>query len=142
MRNSCNYRNVALAQVPRLDCVSLIARRGWIAGASNSLFGDVWMSAAAANDDNATDPGRRHFLRGATTSVGLAGVAATAVPFLASWRPSAQAKALGAPVEVDISKLEVGALMKVEWRGQAIYIVNRTEEMVKKLAGLDAELKD
>lgn len=100
------------------------------------------MSAEAANDDNAANPGRRHFLVVATTTVGLAGVAATAVPFLASWRPSAQAKALGAPVEVDISKLELGALMKVEWRGQAIYIVHRTPEMLGKLAANDPNLKD
>jgi ubiquinol-cytochrome c reductase iron-sulfur subunit len=100
------------------------------------------MSASAANDDSAPNPGRRHFLVVATTTAGLAGVAATAVPFLGSWRPSAQAKALGAPVEVDISKLEVGALMKVEWRGQAIYIVYRTPEMLGKLASNDPNLKD
>ena len=75
------------------------------------------MSATATKADEPASPGRRHFLTVATTTVGLAGVAATAVPFLASWRPSARAQALGAPVEVDIGKLELGALMKVEWRG-------------------------
>ena len=54
------------------------------------------------------DGGRRHFLLVATTVTGLAGAAATAVPFLASWKPSARAQALGAPVEQDISKLEAG----------------------------------
>jgi ubiquinol-cytochrome c reductase iron-sulfur subunit len=100
------------------------------------------MSAEAANDDNAVNPGRRHFLVVATSAVGLVGAAATAVPFLASWRPSAQAKALGQPVEVDIGKLEVGALMKIEWRGQATYIVRRTPEMLGKLAGNNGNLKD
>jgi len=100
------------------------------------------MSAATTSNDNAPDPGRRHFLVVATTGIGLAGVVATAVPFLASWRPSAQAKALGAPVEADIGKLEPGALMKVEWRGQAIYIVHRTTEMLSKLAANDPNLKD
>jgi ubiquinol-cytochrome c reductase iron-sulfur subunit len=99
------------------------------------------MSAEAASE-SAADPGRRHFLVVATTTVGLVGVAATAVPFLSSWRPSAQAKALGQPVEVDISKLDVGGLMKIEWRGQAIYIVNRTPEMLAKLASNKSNLRD
>ena len=100
------------------------------------------MSAAATNSDEPADAGRRHFLVVATTTVGLAGVAATAVPFLASWRPSAKAKALGAPVEVDISKLDMGALMKVEWRGQAIYIVRRTADMLAHLKDHDGMLRD
>ena len=77
--------------------------------------------------------GRRHFLVVATTVTGLAGAAFTAVPFLASWRPSARAQALGAPVEQDISKLEAGAQMKVNWRGQAIYVVRRTPQMLATL---------
>jgi ubiquinol-cytochrome c reductase iron-sulfur subunit len=90
------------------------------------------------------DNGRRHFLLVATTVTGVAGAALTAVPFLASWKPSARAKALGAPVEQDISKLEAGALMKVMWRGQAIYIVRRTAEMVANLANpeLAGRLRD
>jgi ubiquinol-cytochrome c reductase iron-sulfur subunit len=98
------------------------------------------MSAAPADDTANT--GRRHFLLVATSSVGLVGAVAAAVPFLGSWRPSAKAKALGAPVEVDIGQLEMGALMKVEWRGQAIYIVRRTPEMLAKLSGNDANLRD
>jgi ubiquinol-cytochrome c reductase iron-sulfur subunit len=80
------------------------------------------------------DDGRRHFLLVATTVTGLAGAGLTAVPFLASWKPSARAQALGAPVELDISKLEPGAIVKVAWRGQAIYIVHRTPEMVATLS--------
>jgi ubiquinol-cytochrome c reductase iron-sulfur subunit len=83
------------------------------------------------------DGGRRHFLLVATTVTGLAGAAATAVPFLASWKPSARAQALGAPVEQDISKLELGAILKVNWRGQAIYIVRRTPEMLATLTSSD-----
>ena len=85
-------------------------------------------------DKNAVDGGRRHFLLVATTVTGLAGAAMTAVPFLASWKPSARAQALGAPVEVDISKLEPGAMVKVNWRGQAIFIVRRSPEMMKQIA--------
>jgi ubiquinol-cytochrome c reductase iron-sulfur subunit len=90
------------------------------------------------------DGGRRHFLLVATTVTGLAGAAATAVPFLASWKPSARAQALGAPVEQDISKLEPGAVVKVNWRGQAIFIVRRTPEMLATLSSADvvSELRD
>ena len=91
------------------------------------------MSSEADNFDG----GRRHFLLVATTVTGLAGAGLTAVPFLASWRPSARAQALGAPVEQDISKLEPGALMKVNWRGQAIYIVRRTRDMLATLQSAD-----
>ncbi|MGD9842953.1 MAG: ubiquinol-cytochrome c reductase iron-sulfur subunit [Steroidobacteraceae bacterium] len=96
------------------------------------------MSAEADQVDGA----RRHFLLVATAAVGAVGAVATAVPFLASWRPSARAKAMGGPVEADISKLQAGELMKVEWRGQAIYIVRRTEAMLAGLAANDAHLRD
>jgi ubiquinol-cytochrome c reductase iron-sulfur subunit len=94
--------------------------------------------------DNHVDNGRRHFLLVATTVTGIAGAALTAIPFLASWKPSAKARALGAPVEADISKLELGAMMKVNWRGQAIYIVNRSPEMRSQLDSpeLKARLRD
>lgn len=88
------------------------------------------------------DGGRRHFLLVATSAVGAVGAAATVVPFLASWRPSARAKAMGGPVEVDISKLQVGELMKVEWRGQAIYVVRRSQDMLAKLAANKGNLRD
>jgi ubiquinol-cytochrome c reductase iron-sulfur subunit len=82
---------------------------------------------------------RRHFLTVATAVTGGAGVIATAVPFVASFQPSARAQALGAPVEVDVSKLEVGALLRVEWRGRLVYILHRSPEMLAALKK-DAEL--
>ena len=90
---------------------------------------------------------RRHFLTVATVVTGGAGVIATAVPFVSSFKPSARAQALGAPIEVDVSKLELGALLKVEWRGHPIYILHRSDEMIaslKKDTGLlrDPESKD
>ena len=91
--------------------------------------------------DNA-DLERRHFLTAATTIAGGGGLVGAAVPFVASFNPSARARALGAPVEVDISKLEVGAYMKVEWRGRAIMIVHRTEAMLGTLASLAPQLAD
>jgi ubiquinol-cytochrome c reductase iron-sulfur subunit len=92
--------------------------------------------------DNVVDTGRRQFLTVATTATGIVGAAFAAAPFLASWRPSARAKALGAPVEVDISKVEPGAMIKVEWRGKAIYIVHRTPQMLTQLEGMAPLLRD
>jgi ubiquinol-cytochrome c reductase iron-sulfur subunit len=85
---------------------------------------------------------RRHFLTVATVVTGGAGAIATAVPFVASFKPSARAQALGAPVTVDISKLESGAILRVEWRGRAIYIVHRTEEMLGTLTKDVGMLRD
>jgi ubiquinol-cytochrome c reductase iron-sulfur subunit len=82
---------------------------------------------------------RRHFLTVATAVTAGAGAAATAVPFVSSFKPSARAQALGAPVERDVSKLEPGQIVKVEWRGRAIYIVRRTPAMLDEL-GKDTEL--
>jgi ubiquinol-cytochrome c reductase iron-sulfur subunit len=85
---------------------------------------------------------RRHFLTVATVVTGGVGAIATAVPFVASFKPSARAQALGAPVEVDVSKLEVGALLKVEWRGRPIYILHRSDEMVGSLKNDVSLLRD
>jgi ubiquinol-cytochrome c reductase iron-sulfur subunit len=85
---------------------------------------------------------RRHFLTVATAVTGGVGLAATAVPFVASFKPSARAQALGVPVEVDVSKLEPGALMRVEWRGRVIFILRRTEEMLGTLDRDTALLRD
>src|SRR6266404_4126361 len=73
------------------------------------------------------DLGRRRLLTVATVGTGVIGAAFAAVPFLASWQPSARAKALGAPVEVDASKLEAGQMLKVVWRGQAVFVVRRVK---------------
>jgi ubiquinol-cytochrome c reductase iron-sulfur subunit len=88
------------------------------------------------------DHSRRRLLTAATVGVGAVGVAFTAVPFLSSWQPSARAKALGAPVEVDASKLEAGQMMKVVWRGQAVYVVRRTKEIIDQIGKHDALLVD
>ena len=88
------------------------------------------------------DKGRRQLLTAATTLTGAVGVAFAAVPFLASWKPSARAKALGAPVEIDISKLEPGAMLKIEWRGKPVLVVRRTPEMLASLGGHDVHLSD
>ncbi len=86
--------------------------------------------------------GRRRFLVAATSAVGVAGAVAIAVPFLGSWNPSASAKAAGAPVKADISKIEPGEMIVVEWRGKPIYVVRRTEEQVELLDSVDEYLRD
>lgn len=78
----------------------------------------------------------------ATSLVGAAGAGYTLVPFVVSMTPSAKAKAAGAPVRADISKLEPGALLRVEWRGQPIWVVHRTEQMLEALPTLDDRLVD
>ena len=88
------------------------------------------------------DTRKRRFLIAATTVVGGVGAVYTAVPFLASWLPSERAKAAGAPVEVDISKLEDGQMIRVQWRGKPVWIVKRTQAMLQALPGLDAQLRD
>ena len=85
---------------------------------------------------------RRRFLSIATGAIGGVGAVAAAVPFLSSWQPSARARALGAPVEVDLSKLEEGAMMRVIWRGKPISILHRSPEMLERMANSDAELRD
>ncbi|MFC7090668.1 ubiquinol-cytochrome c reductase iron-sulfur subunit [Halomonas salifodinae] len=87
--------------------------------------------------DNGVNKGRRRFLVGATTVVGAVGAVGVAVPFVASWQPSARARAAGAPVSADISKLEPGQQMTVEWRGKPVWIVHRTAEMIERTQGID-----
>ena len=88
------------------------------------------------------DTGRRRFLIGATSVVGAAGAGAIAVPFLNSWNPSARALAAGAPIEINVSKIEDGQLVRNIWQGKPVWVVKRTEEMVKNLPSNDAKLKD
>ncbi len=88
------------------------------------------------------DHSRRRLLTAATVGTGAIGVAFAAVPFLASWKPSARAKALGAPVEVDASKLEAGQMLKVVWRGQAVFVVRRIKSILDQLGNHDDVLAD
>lgn len=89
----------------------------------------------------ATDPGRRKLLA-ATMTVGGVGVVAAATPFVASMLPSEAAKAAGAPVELDLSRVSPGKLMTVEFRGRPVWVVHRTPEMIKTLEGHDDLLVD
>ncbi|WP_372880522.1 ubiquinol-cytochrome c reductase iron-sulfur subunit [Psychromonas sp.] len=86
--------------------------------------------------------GRRKFLTLTTGVVGGVGAVAVAVPFVKSWSPSEKAKAAGAPVAVDISKIQPGQLIRVEWRGKPVWIVSRTQKIIDELATLDGQLRD
>jgi ubiquinol-cytochrome c reductase iron-sulfur subunit len=88
------------------------------------------------------DREKRRFLVGATSVVGGIGAVAVAVPFVMSMWPSERAKAAGAPVEVDIGKLEVGQKIDVEWRGKVVWLVNRSKEMLADLPKLNSRLAD
>jgi len=94
------------------------------------------------SDSNTVNKGRRRMLIAATSVVGAAGTAAFAAPLLISWMPSERAKAAGAPVEVNVSKVEPGQLLRVIWRGKPIWVVKRTEEMIADLPKNNALLVD
>ena len=92
--------------------------------------------------NDGVNPGRRRVLTAMTSVVGAAGVVGAAVPFVGSWNPSAKARAAGAPVEVNIAKLEPGAQLTVEWRGKPVFVVRRTEQVLENLKKLDSRLRD
>lgn len=92
--------------------------------------------------NSGVDKHRRHLLIAAASVVGGAGAAAMAAPFLASMSPSARALAAGAPVEVDVSTIEPGQLIRVIWRGKPVWVVHRTEEMLATLPKMDSRVRD
>lgn len=88
------------------------------------------------------DKGRRKVLIAAAGAMGGIGAVMVARPFVESMHPSAKTEAAGAPVEVDVSAMAPGELMTVAWRGKPVWILRRTEEMIKDLETLADELKD
>src|SRR5205085_929690 len=92
--------------------------------------------------ESTVNHGKRRFLLGATSVVGGIGAAAAAAPFLISLAPSERARAAGAPVEIEIGKLEPGQKIDVEWRGKVVWIVQRTPQMLENLPKLDPRLAD
>jgi ubiquinol-cytochrome c reductase iron-sulfur subunit len=93
-------------------------------------------------NDGVENHGRRRFLTATTAVVGAVGAGFVAVPFIKSWNPSAKAKLAGAPITADISALAEGTRMVLEWRGQPIWIVKRTKQMLDVLPTLDSRLRD
>lgn len=77
--------------------------------------------------------GRRRFLATATSVVGLAGVAVATWPFLESWNPSARARSIGAPVQLDVSLIKPGQLVAVKWQGKPVWVLHRTKDMLERM---------
>jgi ubiquinol-cytochrome c reductase iron-sulfur subunit len=92
--------------------------------------------------ESKVEGGKRRFLLAASSIGGGIAMVATAVPFFASMLPSARARAAGAPVDVDISKVEPGMMIRSEWRGQPIFVVHRTPEMLKDVKEMDSKVAD
>ena len=85
---------------------------------------------------------RRRFLVATTSVVGAVGAGFTAVPFIKSWKPSAKAQAVGAPVQVSLHGLKPGQILKVQWRGQTIGVMRRSPETLELLPDVDVNLRD
>jgi ubiquinol-cytochrome c reductase iron-sulfur subunit len=109
--------------------MSADAKSGWLSHKGESY-----------NTDE-VDHKRRWFLIGAAAVVGAVGAGFTAVPFITSMQPSAKAQA-GAPVEVDISQLEEGQMLRVEWRGNPVWIVRRTVQNLDDVKAMSSGLRD
>lgn len=92
--------------------------------------------------NDGVNAGRRRFLVAATSVVGAAGAVGAVVPFVGSWFPSAKAKAAGAPVQVNVGKIDPGQQIIAEWRGKPVFIVHRTKEMLDALPSLEGQLAD
>lgn len=88
------------------------------------------------------DKKRRHFLTATATVVGGVGALATVVPFVSALSPSAKTKAIGGPVEADISGLKPGEMQIEKWRGKPVWILRRSEESVAELSGMSDMLRD
>ena len=97
-----------------------------------------------ANDgvNGPVNTGRRRFLTATTAVVGAVGAGFAAVPFIKSWNPSARAKLAGAPVTADLTGLQEGQRLILEWRGQPIWIVKRSKAILDALPTLDSRLRD
>lgn len=98
----------------------------------------------ASIDTSGYNKQRRYFLIGATATVGAVGVVGAAVPFVASWVPSARARALGAPITIDVSKLRPGEMLgpTPAWRGQPVFVVYRKQDAIDVLAEENPDLAD
>lgn len=107
-----------------------------IAADTSRVAGDSSVSSDVA------DPKRRRLLVGGMATTAGLGAGALGVSMLASMSPSARAKAAGAPVEADISKLAEGQMLTVEWRGKPVWIVRRTEQALQSLSSVSGQLSD
>lgn len=103
---------------------------------------DIDTTLSTEVTDDSIDEQRRRFLLTSTCVLGGVGALCALTPFVSSWMPSAKAQAAGAPVEVDISGIEPGQQVTVEWRGRPVWIIRRTSEMIKHIDGMKSKLRD
>lgn len=94
------------------------------------------------NNNENIDLGRRKYLTIGSVLLGGVGVGFTAVPFVYSWLPSAKAKALGAPIDVDVDKVEEGQRVTLEWRGKPIFVIRRSKANLDTLPVMTEKLRD
>ncbi|EPE37774.1 ubiquinol-cytochrome c reductase iron-sulfur subunit [Candidatus Photodesmus katoptron] len=92
--------------------------------------------------DSPSNKSRRQFLISITAVFGSFALLSIAIPFIKSWNPSKKAKAAGAPVEIDISKLQEGEMIRVKWRGKPVWVVRRTQSSLDNLLKLNNQLRD
>jgi len=111
-------------------------------GVLKSAAGAAAEAMIPVDDVHAVDHSRRRLLTAATAGIGAVGVVFAAMPFIASWEPSVRARALGAPVTVDASKLEDGQMLKVVWRGQPVYVIRRSKTVVEAIGNHNDRLAD
>ena len=106
--------------------------------------GDPHGSGTGSDDQSSVNTGRRYFLIGATSTVAGLGVVGAAVPFVKYWSPSAKARALGAPVKIDFSKLQPGEMLSPiqAWRGKPVFLLYRDEATVAALEENPNDLAD
>lgn len=100
------------------------------------------LTAEGSMGGDGINPGRRRFLVAATSVVGAVGAVGVAVPFVGSWSPGARAKAAGAPVRINIGKLEPGQQMVAEWRGQPVFVLRRSQVILANLGEVTPQLAD
>lgn len=93
-------------------------------------------------DNKSADVQRRKFLTFAASVVGCLGIGFASVPFITSWLPSAKAKAMGAPIDIDISNIDEGQKITLDWRGQPVFVIRRHKNSIDKLKTLDEKLRD
>ena len=93
------------------------------------------------NENEKPDKTRRNLVV-ATSAVGAAAGLGVAAPFVASMWPSERARAAGAPVEVDLTRIAPGELAVIEWRGKPVWVLRRTPEMLASLKAAEARLSD
>lgn len=138
-----------------LRCSASLAGSGALSGGSGFRYTKLLWRAAGRRlpgfpaycaesrmANQGVNQGRRRFLTATTAVVGAGGAMAAAVPFIASWQPSARAEQAGAPVTENISRLEPGQRMTVTWRGQPVFIIRRTPQHLDLLSSQDVRLRD